>query len=60
MITKERKEEIIAEIAYSVNRCIDKQSTLSVCLEDLLSKDEQDWFQENCFCSYIIECGDIK
>ncbi len=59
MISKERKEEIIAEIAYSVNKWISKQSLLSSALEDL-DEEEREWFDENCFGSYEIECGDFE
>ncbi len=59
MISKERKEEIIAEIAYSVNKWISKQSLLSCALEDL-DDEERKWFDENCFGNYEIECGDFE
>jgi len=60
MISLERKEEIIAEVTYAVDRCISKQSIISTILEDLLSDAEREWFNENCFGNYIIECGDFK
>lgn len=43
MISKERKEEIMAEVAYEVNKWISKQSIVSMALEDL-DEDEADWY----------------
>lgn len=59
MITKERKEEIMAEVAYAVNKWISKQSIVSMALEDL-DEDEADWYRENCFGNYEVECGDFE
>lgn len=59
MISKERKEEIMAEVAYSVNKWIDNRSILSDALCDL-DEEEREWFEENCFGNYEIECGDFE
>lgn len=59
MISKERKEEIMAEVAYEVNKWISKQSIVSMALEDL-DGDEADWYRENCFGNYEVECGDFE
>lgn len=59
MISKERKEEIMAEVAYEVNKWISKQSIVSIALEDL-DEDEVDWYRENCFGNYEVECGDFE
>jgi hypothetical protein len=60
MISKERKEEIMAAVAYGVNRHISKQSIESYILDDMDNQEEADWYRENCFGNYIVECGDIK
>ena len=57
MISKERKQEIMAEVDYSINKWISKQSIVSMALEDL-DEDEAEWYRENCFGSYEVECGD--
>lgn len=58
MISKERKQEIMAEVAYSINKWISKQSLESMALEDL-DEDEAAWYRENCWGNYEVECGDF-
>ena len=57
MISKERKQEIMAEVAYSINKWISKQSLESMALEGL-DGDEAEWYRENCWGNYEVECGD--
>ena len=59
MISKERKQEIMAEVAYSINKWISKQSLESMALKDL-DADEADWYRENCWGNYEVECGDFE
>lgn len=59
MITKERKEEIIATIEYAINRHINKQSLVYYTLEDLLSGEEREWYEETCDGRYEVSCCDF-
>jgi hypothetical protein len=59
MISKERKQEIMAEVAYSINKWISKQHLESMALEDL-DADEAEWYRENCWGNYEVECGDFE
>lgn len=59
MITKERKQEIMAAVEYEINRHISKQSLVSYVLDDMVSE-ESDWYWENCEGSYVVECGDFE
>lgn len=59
MISKERKEEIMAEVAYSINKWINKEDLESMVVEQLNSE-EADWYRENCFGNYEVGCGDFE
>lgn len=59
MISKQRKEEIMAEVAYSINKWIDKEDLESMAIEQLNSE-EADWYRENYFGDYEVECGDFE
>lgn len=60
MISLERKKEIITEVEYSVNRHISKQSVVYYAIDDLLTEEEKEWYEDNCFGNYVVQFGDFE